>query len=441
MAFLLASYVRERSFSVNGVLIAAVSAASTYLVASVLFLPFTKAYELFYNGVDPSPAKTSLPHYLVIFGFFLFAIASMMVADISQSKTHRFWFAHIWDRLTRSPRASRRERLMALLVRPSPVLEFARYLIPLLLAATLVAALLKLHLIAFLLLFGTLAIISLFVEDSSPEKLLVLLFVGTGAALCLGVEFVTIKGDIGRMNTVFKFYLQAWFLFGIAAAVGVTGLLVRKNHLASQRASMWKTGWGLATLALFFSVLIYPVSATPVKLKLRFQETPLTLDGMAYMNGPVFNDQNSQIHLTRDYQAIKWIQTHIIGSPTILEAQIPEYRWGSRISIYTGLPTVLGWTWHERQQRWGYQTAIDQRLSDIKTMFDSADLAQVAALLKKYRVRLIYVGERERAYYSPSGLAKFESMVGEYLSVAYRGDGVTIYEVKVGDSQSVVISQ
>ena len=31
-----------------------------------------------------------------------------------------------------------------------------------------------------------------------------------------------------------------------------------------------------------------------------------------------------------------------MGSPTVLEAQIPEYRWGSRVSIYTGLPTILG---------------------------------------------------------------------------------------------------
>ena len=40
----------------------------------------------------------------------------------------------------------------------------------------------------------------------------------------MGVEIVRQKDDIGRMNTVFKFYMQAWMLFGVSTAFGLAVL-------------------------------------------------------------------------------------------------------------------------------------------------------------------------------------------------------------------------
>ena len=37
-----------------------------------------------------------------------------------------------------------------------------------------------------------------------------------GLALTLAVEVVVLRGDVDRMNTVFKFYLEAWTMFSIA---------------------------------------------------------------------------------------------------------------------------------------------------------------------------------------------------------------------------------
>ncbi len=429
-AFLLAAFSRDRALTLRGLLEAALSAVGVFAVAQLLFLPFTRSYELFYNGVDPSPGKTSLQHYLIIFGFFLFCFGSALLFHLSRSRRHRLWALGLWERLRRSPRVARRRGLSARLVHPTPWWEALQYAALGLVGMALAALLLKLYLVAFLFGMGIIALLALFEKDAPPERLLLTLFVGLGTVLTLGVEFIAIKGDIGRMNTVFKFYLQAWFLFGIASALGVAGILWKWRDRGKGWLSGWRKGWVAALGILIVSVLIYPVAATPVKLSTRFQSMAPTLDGMAYMKDAAFRDQNHDIVLARDYAAIQWMQDHVSGSPVVLEAQIPEYRWGSRVSIYTGLPTVLGWTWHERQQRWGYQGMIDERLRDIKTMFDSTDTAQVSRLLQKYHVRLIYVGDLERAYYSAAGLAKFDSMAANgKLSVLYRSDGVTIYSV------------
>jgi uncharacterized membrane protein len=49
-----------------------------------------------------------------------------------------------------------------------------------------------------------------------PRTLATALF-ALGFGVAVGVDVVTLKGDIERMNTVFKFSLQAWQLFALAS--------------------------------------------------------------------------------------------------------------------------------------------------------------------------------------------------------------------------------
>jgi uncharacterized membrane protein len=100
------------------------------------------------------------------------------------------------------------------------------------------------------------------------------------------------------------------------------------------------------------------------------------------------------------------------------------------VSIYTGLPTVLGWDWHEKQQRWGYQGMVDQHAQDVRTMYTDSSVEKTLGLLQKYRVKYIYVGDVERAYYPGQGLAKFDAMVDRYLELVYDQQRVKIYKVK-----------
>jgi uncharacterized membrane protein len=173
--------------------------------------------------------------------------------------------------------------------------------------------------------------------------------------------------------------------------------------------------------------LIYPVFATPVRVNDRFAPQPPTLDGMAYMERAVYHDEFGRIPLADDAEAIRWLQQNVAGSPVVLEGTTPNYRWGSRVSVYTGLPAVIGWDWHQKQQRWGYQERVDARLADVKTMLTTVDPATTLALMRQYRVRYVYIGQVERLYFPGPGLEKFEVMPG--LKKVYDARGVRIYEV------------
>jgi uncharacterized membrane protein len=157
---------------------------------------------------------------------------------------------------------------------------------------------------------------------------------------------------------------------------------------------------------------------------------------MAFMEHAVITDgpegELQEISLTGDYDAIRWMQMAIAGSPVILEGLgRREYLWANRVSIYTGLPTVVGWRWHQVQQRAGIgDELVNWRRTDVDDCYNTTEITQAEEILDRYGVRYIYVGGYERAYYDPSGLGKFGRMVDHgLLQVVYEAHGVTLYEV------------
>ncbi|MER3439221.1 MAG: hypothetical protein C4346_17440, partial [Chloroflexota bacterium] len=106
--------------------------------------------------------------------------------------------------------------------------------------------------------------------------------------------------------------------------------------------------------------LSYPIKATPARLADRFTPLPRTLDGMAYMPWATYNDvpdgrPGQTYSLAPDYEAIRWLQDNVKGSPVILEGITPLYRWGSRVSVYTGLSAVIGWIGTRRSSALGME--------------------------------------------------------------------------------------
>jgi len=152
---------------------------------------------------------------------------------------------------------------------------------------------------------------------------------------------------------------------------------------------------------------------------------------MAYMANAVFNDPiGKTVDLSEDFRAIQWMQQNVQGSPVIVEANTPEYRWGSRFTIYTGLPGVVGWNWHQRQQRATTPSEwVTNRVGEIESFYNTLNQSDAESFLRKYNVRYIIVGRLEQAYYSAEGLSKFPAWNGVVWNEVYQDGGTSIYEV------------
>lgn len=147
------------------------------------------------------------------------------------------------------------------------------------------------------------------------------------------------------------------------------------------------------------------------------------------MQTSVYYDDNRPVTLEWDRQAMEWLRQNVHGIPTIAEASTPLYRWGSRVSIYTGLPAVIGWDWHQKQQRSALPgQLIDKRIQDDNAIFASTDPDQLKALLDEYNVQYIYVGPLERIYYAGDGINKFDQPSDLWTKV-YQNDQVQIFKV------------
>jgi uncharacterized membrane protein len=115
-----------------------------------------------------------------------------------------------------------------------------------------------------------------------------------------------------------------------------------------------------------------------------------------------------------------------------VEANGPEYRhWGSRFTIYTGLPGVVGWNYHERQQRaLTPDTWVYERIDAIRAFYTTTSPDQARAFLEKYGVRYIILGQLERIYYDGPGLGKFSALDGVMWERIYQDGQTEIYRVR-----------
>ncbi|HVA88411.1 MAG TPA: DUF2298 domain-containing protein, partial [Chloroflexota bacterium] len=290
------------------------------------------------------------------------------------------------------------------------------------------------------------------------------ILVGLGIAAAGEIVYVKDFYDGGpltfRSNTLFKLYEEAWLMMAVGSAGALarlgafTGVLqpLAQEGVASgaavietetgkegvedpaprplfhwERMRGWTGAWIAAFILLFACVEVSPLRTTPLRVQsrdtwplLQGNHIGLTLDGMTFLKY-IYPD---------DYAAIQWLNANVTGSPVILESSAGGYRdFATRVTMFTGLPSVVSWPGEAGQQRYSGQLApngkpypdeVNPRIPDVDLIYNTLDPTLALHLLHHYHVSLIFVGHIEHfgdqedvgnpPPYSRAGLAKFQTM-------------------------------
>jgi uncharacterized membrane protein len=257
----------------------------------------------------------------------------------------------------------------------------------------------------------------------------VLFLIVVGSVLVIAPEFVFLRDQFdNRMNTIFKFYYQAWWLLSVAAAFGVSVMLQNLRRT-------WNWVYRVGLVIVLFMALVYPVlgvfnktnnfqlpafqaglassrqAGDPQALQTAAQVW--TLDGGAYY-ARVEPD---------DMAAAAWLRIApygIIVEATKIDASYTDY---ARISTYSGLPTVLGWPMHEAQWRGTYDPQ-GTRLDDIRRLYETSSWQDTQSILQQYDIRYVFVGTLERNSYNLN-----ETKFQQHLTSIFQQGQVVVYKV------------
>lgn len=243
-----------------------------------------------------------------------------------------------------------------------------------------------------------------FVEDKSNQPMnYIFMLLLLGGILVLAPEFVYLRDQFGwRINTIFKFYFQAWILWSLMAAFGVAYLLMTLQKV-------WSWAFKIVLILTLGMAITYTV--------LGFLDTtndfdPVngrTLDGTSYLRR-----ENPD-----EAMAIDWLKQAPYG--IVVEAVGNSYSNYARVSTLSGLPTVLGWPGHESQWRGGYELQGD-RQDDIKTLYETNSWEEAFEIIKEYQIRYIFIGSLERSTYRVN-----ETKFQRFLTPLFGQGNVIIY--------------
>jgi len=316
-------------------------------------------------------------------------------------------------------------------------------------------------------------------DGDSPTHTFVLFMLILGLLLTLAPEFVYLRDNFGtRMNTIFKFYFQAWILWSLAGSYMLIQLLrssgkselweklfsgimlllgVIAMYLGLYRddpifqrfnqnlgtlgsspldyivlgifalgiiwfilelvSRRWKMALAVVCICGIAMGLVYPIVALWNKTGGIPSADQLTLDGAQYYK-LVWPDQ---------MQAVEWLKQAPLG--VMVEAVADtggSYTTYASVSTFSGMPTVLGWIGHEAQWRGGY-LEMGSRQNDIRTLYRTHDWQEAKAILDKYQISYVYVGDLEIRTY-PLDESKFQ----EHLQLVYDSPGARIYAYAAG---------
>ena len=328
------------------------------LLSLLLFYPYTASFELENRGLGRATQVSGLLEFLGVWGLLL-AVG----------------FASLWPRPSDDTEQARRRRDFV------AVLAIA--------AALLAGFLARMPAMALVLLLGIFAVRaawrSLHAPDGDAPGMFAAFLLILGLGMIGGCELVFFKDsygqDLQRMNTIFKFYHQAWPLL----AVGVAVFAGRAWEASLRRRPVFRALVAAAALL----ALLWP--ANVIVSRFRQKDGPFSFDA----RGPLARRDAG------DAAAIDWLVGNAPEGSVVLEASGDPYSEFSRISSHTGIPTVLGWANHEGLWR-SNDGEVNDRLSAIRSFYTTRNPLEAWEILRKYGVTHVVLGNMERRTYPNS---------------------------------------
>ncbi|MDQ7024465.1 MAG: DUF2298 domain-containing protein [Anaerolineae bacterium] len=248
-----------------------------------------------------------------------------------------------------------------------------------------------------------------------PATGFALLLVGMAFSLVLIPDFVYLRDNFAvRINTVFKFYYQAWIALSLVSAYAVYIIVFndesRKDY---EPARLLKWVFSGVVILIIILGLIYPILGAYSRAwvengyRNRTPDNPpvLTLDGRSNM--PLSRD---------DYDAVLCLDNLVQSNDTVVaEAVQSSYRsYYGRVASITGIPIVIGWQNHERQWRGTTYYTIDDgrgadaRADDINELYTDLRWDIAVGIIERNNIDYIFFGDTERQQYGSAGEEKFQ---------------------------------
>ncbi|MGB9911679.1 MAG: DUF2298 domain-containing protein [Microgenomates group bacterium] len=239
----------------------------------------------------------------------------------------------------------------------------------------------------------------LFIKLKKDELLIadyfILLIWGVSWFLIIFPEFFYIKDiythSYQRANTMFKLTYQSFVMFYLTSFY-----IIFKIIISLKKGILKFLFLNLNFIFLIFILGIYPYFAIKSYYGLKIYRGLYGLDFL-------------RRNYSDDYQAILWLKKNIHGQPVIVEAVGESYTDFARVSVNTGLPTILGWRVHE----WLWRGSFDEpgkRTGEVQEIYESRDLRRTKMLLDKYNAEYVFIGTLERQQYPNLNEEKFENL-------------------------------
>lgn len=257
---------------------------------------------------------------------------------------------------------------------------------------------------------GLFSLLAVILERKNDQRTFVWSLGICALLLIMLPEFVYAK-DIypthPRANTMFKLTYQAFIMMGTLSGVVFSNLVDKFSNNNWRKKSILL----MIVLLIFGGMVLFPFKAFPAYYG-NFQ-TQKTLNGEMWIMEE-YPDK---------YQAMLFLKNQK-SRLNMIEAVGDSYTDFNMTSVFSGVPTVVGWRVHEWLWRGGYNE-VGVRDGLVRDFYEDSDLYKTQETVKKFKIGWILVGPEEVQKYQIN-LEKLKKIA----EAAWSSETVSVLKVK-----------